>query len=137
MTSAHPWNPSDVVTIQQATVQGGSTPSWKREFASTNAFSQCCEYVRSTSDEALLDSVDPSLVNVTAQIRKKQCISQVILLYDQLDAPARRTFVSDERYAKVTAELVAERFGIGPLQAQRTLRVTTQRGVRSAILPIS
>ena len=66
MISAHPWNPSNVVMIQQATVQGGNTPSWKRDFASTNAFSQCCEYVDSTSDEARLDSVDPSFVGVTA-----------------------------------------------------------------------
>jgi hypothetical protein len=66
MISAHPWNPSNVVMIQQATVQGGNTPSWKRDFASTNAFSQCCEHVDSTSDEARLDSVDPSLVGVTA-----------------------------------------------------------------------
>ena len=51
--------------------------------------------------------------------------------------PARRTFVSDERHVKVSAELIAERFGIGPARAQRTLRVTTQRGIQSAILPIS
>ena len=56
--------------------------------------------------------------------------------YAQIDTPARRTFVSDERHVKVTAELIAERFGIGPTRAQRTLSVTTQRGVRSAILPI-
>lgn len=45
--------------------------------------------------------------------------------------------MSNERHLKATAELVAERFGISPVRAQRTLRVTTQRGVRSAILPIS
>ncbi len=37
----------------------------------------------------------------------------------------------------MSAELIAERFGVGPIRAQQTLRVTTQRGVRSAILPIS
>ncbi len=37
----------------------------------------------------------------------------------------------------MSAEILADRFGIGPKRAQRTLRVTTQRGVRSAILPTS
>ena len=45
--------------------------------------------------------------------------------------------MSDERHTKVSDELIAERFGIGLIRAQRTLRVTTQRGIRSAILPIS
>jgi hypothetical protein len=52
----------------------------------------------------------------------------------QQDIPSRRTFVSTERHAKVSAELLADRFGIGPKRAQRTLHVTTQQGVRSAIL---
>jgi hypothetical protein len=60
--------------------------------------------VDSTSDKALLDSVDTSLVDDTAQIRKKECVSQFIPVYDQLDTHVRRTFVSDERHAKVTAE---------------------------------
>ncbi|KAI2513325.1 Reverse transcriptase (RNA-dependent DNA polymerase) [Fragilaria crotonensis] len=56
--------------------------------------------------------------------------------HEHQDIPSRRTFVSTERHVKVSAELLADRFGIGPKRAQRTLRVTTQRGVRSAILPI-
>lgn len=46
--------------------------------------------------------------------------------------------MSDDRHVKLSAELIAdERFGISRTRAQRTLRVTTQRGIRSAILPIS
>jgi hypothetical protein len=57
---------------------------------------------------------------------------------DQIDVPARRTFISDEQHAKVSAELVAERFGISMnRRAQKTIQVTTQRGVSSAILPIT
>jgi hypothetical protein len=54
-----------------------------------------------------------------------------------MEIPARRTFVSAERHVKVTAEALADKFGISVPRAQRTLRVTTQRGVQSAILPIS
>ena len=138
MTSSQPWNPTDVVMLQ-ATNQGGNdrrTP-WKRQLAVRDTLHRHSEYIDATSDEALLDSIDPSLAHVTEQLLKRQRLSQVETAHDQVDTPARRTFVSDERHAKVTAELIAERFGIGPTRAQRTLRVTTQRGVRSAILPIS
>ena len=53
------------------------------------------------------------------------------------DIPARRTFVSGERHAVITADALAERWCIGPKRAHATLQVTTQRGVRSAILPLS
>ncbi len=58
-------------------------------------------------------------------------------VYKQQDLPSQRTFVSTEQHVKVSAELLADCFGIGPKRAQRTLRVTTQQGVCSAILPIS
>ena len=135
MTSAHPWNPADVVMIQ-ATAQGGRDNPWKRRVIATQASHQPFEYLEADSDDALLDSVDPSLAR-TAETLQQHRIAQTYTIYDQVDTPARRTFVSDDRHVKVSAELIAERFGIGPTRAHRTLRVTTQRGVRSAILPIS
>lgn len=99
MTSSCPWNPSAIVMVQ-ATDQGGSHESrpWKRRLESaTNAFTHAHEYLDSSSDEALLHSIDP----------------------------ARRTLVSNERHVKISAELIAKRFGIGPLRAQKTMRVTT------------
>lgn len=121
----------------QATVQGGSQLLlWKRQFVTDN-FQQRSEYLEPSSDEALLDSIDPSLAHKSPQLSKRPRLSQIETIFDQLDTPTRRTFVSDERHIKVSAELIAERFGNGPTQAQPTLRVTTQRGMRSAILPIS
>jgi hypothetical protein len=86
-----------------------------------------------------MDSIDPSLVRLGErlnEVQRRSC-AQVETVYDHVDIPARRTFVSDERHVKVTAEMLADRFGISVPRAQRTLRVTTQRDVRSAILPIS
>lgn len=48
----------------------------------------------------------------------------------------KRTFVSTEQHTKITVDKLVERFCIGPLKAEETLKVTTQRGLRSAILPI-
>eukprot|EP00978_Attheya_sp_CCMP212_P014774 scaffold37804_cov62-Attheya_sp.AAC.8 len=53
------------------------------------------------------------------------------------DVPARRTFVSTERHTKITADSLVERFCIGTERVKQTLRVTTQQGTRSAILPIT
>jgi len=53
------------------------------------------------------------------------------------DIPARHTFVSKDRHQKITADLLADRWCIGPHRAQATLRATQQRGVRSAILPLA
>jgi hypothetical protein len=142
MTSAHPWNPAEVSMVQ-ATHRGGSVPPtpWKRHIATVDSTStpDQYEYLDVDSDDPYLDSIDPSLVRLGNQLQQKQqrIASQVETVYEQTDTPGRRTFVSNERHLKVTAEMIAEKFGISIPRAQRTLRVTTQRGVRSAILPIS
>ena len=91
------------------------------------------------SDDPYLDEIDPSLVRLGEQLTSRQRVSSQLdtTIYDHVDIPGRRTFVSDERHLKITAETLAEKFGISIPRAQKTLRVTTQRGVRSAILPIS
>ena len=53
------------------------------------------------------------------------------------DIPTKQTYTSTERHKKASAELLAERFAIGLQRARNTLRVTFQRAIRSAILPIS
>ena len=54
-----------------------------------------------------------------------------------VDVEVRKTFISKERHPAVSCEQLSERWNIGLHHAQQTLKVTTQRGVRSAILPLS
>ena len=143
MTSAHPWNPPEV-QLSQVMTQGGSGMRWKHRIEALDcdcdSKAERSKCIDPTGDDALLHSVDPSLVLLFERMRKRYRISQTHVVereHDHDDIPARRTFVSDERHAKVSTELIAEPFHIGPLRAQRTLRVTTQRGVRSAVLPIA
>jgi hypothetical protein len=135
MTSPHTWTPSDVQMIQ-ATEQDKASP-WKRRLEALYSIDHRSEYVDAGSNDALLDSIEPSLVGPVDLLKRKYYISQINTIYDQIDVPARRTFISDERHVKVSSELIAERFGISMNRAQKTIRVTTQRGVRSAILPIA
>ena len=138
MTSSRSWDPSQVKMLQE-TNQGGNTMfKWIGPSSPVDPpFLSKPEYLDATSDDALLHSIDPSLAHFgqLSSTRLRQ-LSEVDTVYEQEDIPSRRTFVSTERHVKVSAELLADRFGIGPKRAQRTLRVTTQRGVRSAILPI-
>ena len=142
MTSSTLWNPADVSMVQ-ATHQGGSEHPWKRQVVLADSIHHnlppTSEYIDPCADETLMDAIDPSLVNLGDELTSTQrrVMAQLGTIYDHTDAPGRRTFVSDERHLKVTAQVLAERFGISIPRAQRTLRVTTQRGVRSAILPIS
>jgi hypothetical protein len=47
------------------------------------------------------------------------------------------TFVLQKRHPQVTKDQLSERRNIGISQAKKTLKVTTQKGARSAILPVS
>ena len=53
------------------------------------------------------------------------------------DVPSRRTFIAKERHPQVSPEELSERWCIGLQQAKNTIKITTQKGVRSAILPLS
>jgi hypothetical protein len=53
------------------------------------------------------------------------------------DVPTPNTFISDERRSDVSPESLADRWCIGIDQARLTLEHTTQRLVRSALLPLT
>ena len=53
------------------------------------------------------------------------------------DVPIINTFQSSERHSDVTPQNLSERWGISIAQATKTLKKTTQRFLRSAILPLS
>ena len=57
---------------------------------------------------------------------------------EAVNVQERKTFIlSNERNTSITSDQLGHRWNIGMKQAQQTLRVTTQRGVRKAILPLS
>jgi hypothetical protein len=53
------------------------------------------------------------------------------------DVPAARTFESKERHTLVPPEDLSERWSIGLGQARETLKRTTQRIVRPAVMPLA
>ena len=97
-------------------------------------------------DEDLLESIDPSLSGLkeklTALVPKyvaevSRYMGELTRYDDTLeDISTRQTYTSTERHIKMSAEILADRFGIGLERARQTMRATTQRGTRSALLPI-
>ena len=83
--------------------------------------------------------VEPGLVQISSVFCTKEMAENIIKQQHigAIDVEARKTFVSNERHSAVTSEQLCERWNIGFKHAKQTLKVTTQRGVRSAILPLS
>ena len=53
------------------------------------------------------------------------------------DIPDSLPSISTDKHSKVTEMTLEEQFGIGLDRARATLRSTTQKGIRSAIMPLS
>ena len=86
-------------------------------------------------DEALLDSCgcgtwDLCVVRHTKEIHFN--LGQFVY-----DIPDLQPSISTERHKATTEGWLAERFGIGLMKARSTLNVTTQKGIKSAIMPLS
>ena len=91
-------------------------------------------------NEDLLESLDPSLSGLKEKLAAlvPRYIAEVVRYDDSLeDIPMRQTYTSTERHVKMSVEVLADRFGIGLERARQTFKGTTQRGTRSALLPIS
>ncbi len=95
--------------------------------------------VQSAEAEDIFGDTEPGL----AQISSVYCFNEMaenLRIYRQIslvNVEARKTFISKEQHPAVSSENLSERWNIGLNQAKQTLKVTTQRGVISSILPVS
>ena len=85
--------------------------------------------------------VEPGLAQISSVYCSKEMAEAIndqrFIKSTQVDVPAARTFVSSKRHSQVTSKNLSEKWNIGLEQAKQTLQVTTQKGVRSAIMPLS
>ena len=88
------------------------------------------KYIDPSTDELILNEVNPCLVSLKELTVVTQSHSKEIY-------PARRTFINTDRHKSLTAESLSELWHIGPKRAKATINVTTQYGIRSAIMPLS
>ena len=108
LSSAAEWNPS---TFRFP----GSTEDEEEDYSATMNISSFMTAIRRT---ALLDTTKPMKVKP--------------------DIPQQRACIaSDRQSTPIKAERLIEMLGISKKQAHKTLRVTMQRGVQSAVMPSS
>ena len=127
MTSNKPWNPSSV-QLQEVNVHHiNQDPVIKQVTLGMDDRYLYCEDI--STNDIMLNEISSSLTSLNNIVRN---------LYDQEleDIPRARTYVSNERHNKITADRLSDIFCIGLERAKQTLQVTRQRGTRSAILPI-
>ena len=97
--------------------------------------------IRSKEAEGLdmaVDELEPGLTQISSVYSFPEMAESLRnIMAVQPDLPSHKTFVSSQRHPAITAEQLSERWNIGLSQARQTIKVTTQRGVRSAILPLS
>lgn len=130
MTSKISWNP-EKVTLGQISIDNTSTT--RMRYSEEH---QKHEYQDPKSDEAILHSVNPVLIHLN-QLVTKQISEESSYRTSTQDIPKKKTFMSTDRHRRLDAEQLAENFMVGTKRAQMTIDVTTQRGTRSAIMPIS
>ena len=97
---------------------------------------------QSAEAESACDAMEPGLAQISSGYRFREmadAINQQCFIKEMthVDVPAACTFVSSNQHSKVTGENLSEKWNIRLSQARKTLQVTTQHGVRSAILPLS
>ena len=129
MNSAEPWNPQEVIMGQVISENG--LPFSISTLGTDNVRSK--RYLDPVTDEALIDSSGFGYWHQDVVIKRQAC--EVIQYGQETQMP--RITISTDRHQKVTEHLLAERFGIGIDRARATLRSTTQKGIRSAIMPLS
>ena len=123
IASGQPWEPmrvqlGELVTNPTALPTNTTNPpAWERTPEGEAV------YLDPTTDEAILHSMQHTSVGLSELTRT--------------DVPDRNTFVSTDRHSRTTANLIADRFGIGIQRARATMQVTRNRGTRSAILPLA
>ena len=83
-------------------------------------------------DDMILHNMNPMHIEL-----KERIIANVNVRSDDADVPRRRTLVSTERHLGIDPATIAELWGIGYNKAKATIEATMQRGIRSALLPLS
>ena len=121
------WAPSQKELETCPRIQMTSRIPWNPGKVTLNEISS-----ENVKGEEIPDGLKEKLIAYTPRI------SEVSRFNESLeDLPTRQTYTSTERHAKISAEVLADRFAIGLQRARATMNATLQRGTRSAILPIA
>ena len=128
-TSQREWEPSNIVF---------PAPKWTIAEDKAGRISSITTKNENMEDEERIFNVNDFTRRLIASckvtsIPTRRSVSNVVVS----DVPTPNTFVSGDRKSDVTPQSLSERWMIGLDTAKQTLEKTTQRLVRSAVLPLS
>ena len=138
LTSPTPWDPHNVC-FRQSSVTLDELVERKRQVSMIKS-----SYFRENVEDGLGHTPHTSIFNLDS-IKRSICSMSIIpesLTRDNAidpgttDAPIPSTFQSSDRHSDVTPQSLSERWGISLATASKTLKNTTQRFSRSAVLPL-
>lgn len=118
--------------ISSSDADTSDTPAFLTDLSPTLCPKQTVERMISRVQVATCPSIGEEAPNI-----RNRKIAAVTPGETATDVPSIFVHESGERHSIVSAEDLSRRWGIGLGSAKQTLKVTTQRGVRSAILPLS
>ena len=143
LSSAHPWNPARVkfpkcnITLEEEV--GGT-----RYLSSVSMNGECWmeEVMHDYHSDFCLNSINRAIASmkVTHDVtshNKDNLTRDESIDTGQSDVPLLKTFQSSNRHSDVSPEELSERWGISVATAAKTLKKTTQKFLRSAILPLA
>ena len=87
--------------------------------------------------ESIAFDIGDIATRIIASVRVTEIHSRQISQIEVQDVRLSRTFVSTERHTDVSAENQSKQWNIGVRQARETLKQTTRKFVRLAVIPLA
>jgi hypothetical protein len=143
LSSPQPWNPMKVkfprsnITLEE--VVGGM----RYVSGVTAHHEQEQELIQEEHDSFCLESINRAIASMKTVVQEESSHIETPLTRDEsidpgtADLPVMNTFQSSDRHSDVTPNDLSERWGISIATATKTLKKTTQRFLRSAVLPLA
>ena len=143
LTSPHPWNPHEI-TFPKAKYELQDIINDHRLISAARGSNRMDQDAIDDNDERSIFSltdIHRRICSMKIWPAKKSPAKSLARNEDidtgATDVPQPHTFSSSDRHTDISAEQLSERWGIGIKTARETLRKTTQRFLRSAVLPLS
>ena len=138
LSSEHDWDPQNVRFPEASrTVE----EEVSRKIGAVNTEAACSnfdDYEDDSVDQVLLFSIGSLSQRLIASIKVRTVPRQAAQVGVEVqDVPQAKSFQSKGRHSSVSPEDLCERWQIGLEQAKETLKRTTQRLARSAVMPLA
>ena len=133
LSSSQPWNPHDVnfprptLTLQEMMT----------DHRTVSAARSRVHYEDHGDDEIIFNLTSAQRRISNMQTKPELLQRDESINSGKTDVPNPNTFISNDRHCDVTAQDISDRWSISLKAATNTLKKTTQRFLRSAVLPLS